>query len=287
MTNFQSHDRQQPLKEVPRLRSRLGVTTIEVLIVVSVIGILMSLLLPAVQASRERARAITCRNNLRQLVLAAVSYESSQRAFPYTSTTWLDSSVSPAKRYSAISAHRCLMPFLDPAIGRKVVFDDPTDPGWLSTPPTHIVLPHRELQLQRITILLCPSDDGFEGATNYRVNHGISVHVLSPSPTIEGIAHRGAFVNGRAIPASDFRDGLSHTAFFSERVLGDRRPMTYSPFQDVFSNGQFPNNTRDFILHCQNDAVTNPPSEFSYAGASWLLALQRTFRSHPGWHCGI
>lgn len=61
---------------------RCGVTVMELLVVISIIGMLMALLLPAVQASRESARQNTCRNHLRQLGLAMLNHESALRRFP-------------------------------------------------------------------------------------------------------------------------------------------------------------------------------------------------------------
>ena len=64
------------------VRPRLGFTLIELLVVIAVIGILVAMLLPAVNAAREAARRTQCGNNLRNISLAVLNYESAQRQFP-------------------------------------------------------------------------------------------------------------------------------------------------------------------------------------------------------------
>lgn len=65
-----------------KAEKQTGFTLVELLVVIAIIGILVALLLPAVQKAREAAQMVTCKNNLRQIGLGMLNYESAQRKFP-------------------------------------------------------------------------------------------------------------------------------------------------------------------------------------------------------------
>jgi prepilin-type N-terminal cleavage/methylation domain-containing protein/prepilin-type processing-associated H-X9-DG protein len=65
------------------LRARRGFTLVELLVVIAIIGILVALLLPAIQAAREAARRTQCKNNLHQIALGCLNHESTHKVFPY------------------------------------------------------------------------------------------------------------------------------------------------------------------------------------------------------------
>src|SRR5277367_4343080 len=71
-----------PLMIVQSPRRHAGFTLIELLVVIAIIAVLIALLLPAVQAARAAARRIQCTNNMKQLALAIMNYESSNQCFP-------------------------------------------------------------------------------------------------------------------------------------------------------------------------------------------------------------
>ena len=74
-------------------RAKNGFTLVELLVVIAIMGVLVGLLLPAVQAAREAARRMQCSNNTRQLSLALMNYESAFRRLPMAGMVDVDFSV--------------------------------------------------------------------------------------------------------------------------------------------------------------------------------------------------
>lgn len=207
---------------------RIGLTIVELLVAMSAISLLVALLLPAVQLARENARRGHCLNNLREILHACSAHEGARGAFPYTSVTFFDSS---HKLHPACSPHERLLPYLEQgAIDAKIDFSDyPIDMAAAPLSSSH----NGALIPMSIGVFRCPSDSGLAGGNNYRACMGFGPGIFTPKETnmcADPGNGAGAFVNGRAVKAAEFFDGLANTVMFSERVTGSRG--AYRPYCD-------------------------------------------------------
>jgi prepilin-type N-terminal cleavage/methylation domain-containing protein len=124
-----------------RTTKREGFTLIELLVVITIIGVLVSLLLPAVQAAREAARRMSCQNNVKQLTLAATNYEATNgRLFGYQNL--LGPETNPEDK-SVVSWHVMLMPFME----QQAIYDEFRD---VETPDDDVY--------NYLEVLICPSN---------------------------------------------------------------------------------------------------------------------------------
>lgn len=204
-------------------RSKQGFTLIELLVVIAIIGILLGLLLPAVQQVREAARRTQCANNLRQMGLAAQSYESAFQKFPALSLFPLESpSGTPytsADTRNGWSVHAQLLPYLEQAnLESKINFDW----GYKDHPPISVNGELAQITRFRIPTYLCPSEirDERRGEgtdeENYPLSYGANAgvwFVYDPANSRDG---EGAFRTDKKTRFAEFTDGASNTAMFSE-----------------------------------------------------------------------
>jgi prepilin-type N-terminal cleavage/methylation domain-containing protein/prepilin-type processing-associated H-X9-DG protein len=207
-----------------RPRANRGFTLVELLVVIAIIGVLIGLLLPAVQSARGAARRMSCGNNLRQFGLALLNYESSQGHFPPT-----DARTGTTAGWSL---HARLLPYAEEStLADQIDFDvTPFTGSWSGMSPAAGFV---DLFATPISMLLCASDPAPSvqqssghsyGGNNYMVSFGSAtadgngkMYWVFSNPT-DGIVYENSQVRIRNIT-----DGLSKTVFASEAVrsIGD------------------------------------------------------------------
>lgn len=191
-------------------KPKWGFTLIELLVVIAIIGVLLALLLPAVQMAREAARRASCANNLRQFGLAIHNYAESYSVLP-PATIIERLNVSPGFRNIGWSVHSFILPFIE----RLDKYDA------INYSLSENAIENRTAQSLVVRLFLCPSDpkanehraDRFHHNTNYLVNRG-SWYVWDG---FQGFAPPNApfLVNG-SVKLDHFADGTSSTLLASE-----------------------------------------------------------------------
>jgi prepilin-type N-terminal cleavage/methylation domain-containing protein/prepilin-type processing-associated H-X9-DG protein len=200
-----------------RAALRAGMTLIELLVVVAIIGTLVALVLPAVQAARESARRAHCQNNLRQIGVALHIYHGARRQLPMGCVDKRISSTNPAGRQLAWSAE--LLPQLEqPALWQRIDFQSAYDSAINSSaaiatvaiyicPSTTRTAPGREGHV--VANPLAQADmDAYRGAA---IDYGGIFGAAQTSPSANGV-----FLYDRPVTLSDVTDGTSHTLAVAE-----------------------------------------------------------------------
>ena len=233
---------------------RHGFTLVELLVTLGIIALLLALLLPAVQASREGARRTQCRSNMKQLGLALQGYEATHRVFP-------------PSVMNGFSAYVFLLPYLERNdLYAKIEFNTP----W------HLPRPWVEtIELIEVPAFQCPSDSAVRGeatsaGTNYAANRG--------TRQVEDAFHHenGMF---RAVDKSlddspackclrpaDVTDGLSQTVAMAEvlkQSVGShqRKRIVYDS-----SRWYSQDETDAFAQECLSVPSSQRPSDWGFLG---------------------
>lgn len=242
-----------------QLNGRRGFTLVELLVVIAIIGVLVGLLLPAVQAVREAARRMSCSNNFKQIGLALHNYHSAYKQLPRQhGGTWSDGN-TPADMNNRMSLS--FLVGLTPFFEQQSVWEQITNPrqervdGSIQSPPFPAMGPAPYVEQYvpwrtEIPTLRCPSDPGSAGPsfgrTNYAACMGDSIDFMDSGPVFINAnnilaqptpswvilrtraACRGVFVPRQDTRFKDIIDGLSNTIVCGEITtdLGDRNVRT-------------------------------------------------------------
>jgi len=269
-------------------RGSRGFTLVELLVVIAIIGILVALLLPAVQAAREAARRTQCSNGLKQVSLGMHNYHDIQGKLP-----------------PMVGASGCcwgtwqvgILPFIELQTMSDLYVNhggnDATGPRYGSAPNT------TNVTTKRIKTLTCPSDQanapiGNITSHNYAVNVGNTGAYGDPY-VLNGITHGGSPFK-RAVGntgtwgvfgLSDILDGTSNTLMVGEVLQGkgsDLRGFTWWGDASGFSTYLPPNSKLPDVIYtpgyCQNLPLLNLPCNGTPTTSSPSMFASRS--RHPG-----
>ena len=211
----------------------LGFTLVELLVVIAIIGVLVALLLPAVQAAREAARRMSCQNNLKNIGLAVLNYESTKGVLPPSAINKTQTSKN------GLSWPVTILPYveqgaLDEEVTRRIKAYEQANPN--SDVGAYNLTDLNDL---RLDLYLCPSDTEVQGKfrvgsssasysavagsflSRYNLLNGTSpicsqeVYCVGSSAT--GINTDGVIYPGSEVELSQVTDGTSNTMMIGER----------------------------------------------------------------------
>lgn len=220
-----------------QINTRAGFTLVELLVVIAIIGVLVALLLPAVQAAREAARRAQCVNNLKQIGLAAQLHHETFKEFPPGRVGRGPCAASGSASESAgknmkASGFVEMLPFIE----LQALYDlgDWDNGGIWNDDVTWDDAPRRQMITSQPSAFVCPSDNlepEFQPAANtwgsvppattsYALCEGDLGAGSGVSLTVIKCKNTGLFLYGQSIPIRQISDGLSQTFLAGETVEG-------------------------------------------------------------------
>lgn len=243
-------------------RSRKAFTLVELLVVIAIIGVLVALLLPAVQAAREAARRMQCGNNLKQLGLALHNYHDTYKTIPIAD---VDGTVNP------VSAHARLLPYLEQSPLYALVD--------FNVPYNHVN--NVAARNTDVSVFRCPSDPSrlptaLGGRNNYYWNAGSGIVMYASGATGQPPSN-GIIWHNQTFKFADIIDGLSNTAAFGEKMTGDGSNGLSSPRTDTFQPGTYPATADEAMQQCNAVNVADLSKQgYSNVGGPWLQQYHST-----------
>ncbi len=185
---------------------RRALTLIELLVVIVIIGILMALLLPAVQYARASARRLECASRLRQVALALHEFHDARKSFPAGLTRNTSSSSTPYSTWIV-----SILPFLD------------QDPLWQQSnnaylqDPSPFHNPPHTLMAQLLPAVQCPADDRVRVVQRTRSDRQVALSSYLGVSGTNLFATDGVLYGDSNVTFGNIKDGVSHTLLVGER----------------------------------------------------------------------
>lgn len=249
-------------------RKKSAFTLVELLVVIAIIGVLVALLLPAVQQAREAARRMQCSNNLKQVGLALHNYHDTFQSLP---PGWLN--VTGNDNFMGWGTY--ILPFVE----QSALYDQMKAAGayngaWfniadMTTASATVPTPYARTV---IDAFICPSDPS-GGINTFVDDYGKSNYTgVGGAHYLGGSGANGTFYDNSFVKFRDMTDGLSNT--FS---IGERSTMKKTNWTQKHGTLWIGGTTAGQYYH--NNAITSASEYYSINGAagSWNLTS-----AHPG-----
>jgi prepilin-type N-terminal cleavage/methylation domain-containing protein/prepilin-type processing-associated H-X9-DG protein len=212
-----------------RAISSRGFTLVELLVVIAIIGILVSLMLPAVQAAREASRRMQCSNKLKQIALAAQNYHDSAGTFPAAYLSGWNFS-TPTVRKRGISLYVHLLPYLE----QNNLYEQ-----WDFSDPDRAFVGDMQSLAAQGPDLLCPSEPESQNPLNYGSQH---IQGITMPPRHISVTSYGGNGGTRSYhPNSGFlqADGIFFMAGPDSQPVPGQKPVRIAGITDGTSNTLF------------------------------------------------